>query len=318
MKQPHLSSLAGPLLLPLLLGCADEPTAPSAPTDVTMSSARVGEHGSGAPLSVVFHSDRDGNREIYRMHPDGGGVERVTFRQATSDFYPDISPNGKWIVFTSVAGTGPGDIYIISSSGGEAVNLTNTPTVNEDWARWSPNGQQIAFHRGPVASSELFILDLASETETRLTDNAVDDAWPEWSPDGKRLAFRRNQDIHILDLDDPANVLQLTTDPALDQMAAWSPNGKQLAFMSFREGYCSVFTMDADGSDQQNLTPRDPGDSNSAWCSRAPSWTHDGRILFMSSRPGTQATAIFVMDADGTDLTLLTDAAGEDGGPTAR
>lgn len=55
-------------------------------------------------------------------------------------------------------------------------------------------------------------------------------------------------------------------------MPAWSPNGMELAFMSTRDGYPSVFLMNADGSDQRNLTAKDAGDLASDWISRAPAW----------------------------------------------
>ena len=106
-------------------------------------------------------------------------------------------------------------------------------------------------------------------------------------------------------------------------MAAWSPSGKQIAFMSLREGYCSVFLMSAGGDTPENpavnLTPKTPGDASAAWCSRAPSWSRDGRIYFQSMRPGTDGAAeLFVMDPDGSGLERLTNSAGEDGGPRRR
>jgi Tol biopolymer transport system component len=84
------------------------------------------------------------------------------------------------------------------------------------------------------------------------------------------------------------DIRRLTNAPPLNQMAAWSPNSRELVFMSARDGYPSVFTMRADGSNPVNLTPKAPGDSNSEWLSRAPSWSTDGRhIYFMSFRPET-------------------------------
>ena len=69
-----------------------------------------------------------------------------------------------------------------------------------------------------------------------------------------------------------------------------------------------------------NLTPKAAVDPASAWCSRTPSWSTNGRrILFMSLRPGTGGSAeIFSMAADGSDLSRLTVAPGDDGTPTAR
>ena len=90
--------------------------------------------------------------------------------------------------------------------------------------------------------------------------------------------------------------------------------------MSSRAGYISVFLMNADGSDQRNLTPKDPNDLDSDWISRAPSWSTNGRqIYFMSSRPSTGLdTEIFVMNLDGTGATRLTNSIGMDGSPRSR
>lgn len=193
-------------------------------------------------------------------------------------------------------------------------NLTSSAGADDDWARFSPNGQQLAYHSNATGNYEVYVLDLRSGVSTQVTSYAGIDQWPDWSPNGKRLAIRRDKDIYVLDLatGDATRLTNLTT---IDQMAAWSPDGKQLAFMSFREKYCSVFLMNADGSEQQNLTPG----AASTWCSRAPSWTRNGQILFMSFRPSTSGDIeVFVMNPDGSGVTRLTSANGEDGGPRAR
>ena len=121
----------------------------------------------------------------------------------------------------------------------------------------------------------------------RLTVYPGVDQYPEWSPNGQGIAFRRDVDIYVLDVA-IGETRRLTDAAPLNQMPSWSPNGKQLAFMSSRAGYISVFLMNADGSDQRNLTPKDPNDLDSDWISRAPSWSTSGaRIYFMSSRPST-------------------------------
>lgn len=303
--------------LALLAACAGDPTRPSLEARRSEVAADGnGPESAGSPLSVVFSSMRDGNAEIYRMDADGGDQTRVT-SDAASDIEPDMAPNGKRIVFTS-ARSGNADIWVMDADGANAVNLTNS-TAAEGWARWSPNGKRIAFHSNRDGNFELYVVNADGTELTRVTDYAGVDQWPEWSPDGKALAFRRDMDVWVIELR-TATLTQLTTDAALDQMAAWSPNGKQLAFMSLRDGYCSVFLMNADGSGQENLTPKDAADPATAWCSRAPSWSTNGqRILFSSRRPGTDASFdIFSMAPDGSDVTRLTSAAGEDAAPTMR
>ena len=279
--------------------------------------AAAGERGGGPPGSITFFSARDGNNEIYVINVDGSDPFRVTYDPA-SDVDPDISPNGQQIVFTSNR-SGDNDIYVVDRSGGEVRNLTNHP-ANDGWARWSPNGQQIVFHSNRDGNFEIYMINAdGSGNPTRVTDYPGVDQFPDWSPNGQQIVFRRDHDIYVMNLNSGA-VDRLTDDPQLDQMAVWAPNGQHFAFMSFREGYCSVFRMNADGSQQTNLTPKDPGDLEAQWCSRAPSWSANGQeILFMSFRPSTGGdTEVFVMNADGTDVRRLTNSPGVDGSPRAR
>lgn len=273
--------------------------------------------GPGAGDDVVFFSARAGNNEIYRITGDPRFPLRVT-SDPGSDVDPAISPNGADIVFTSNR-SGNNEIYLIGRSGGAAINLTNSP-ANDGWARWSPNGRQIAFHSNRDGGDfEIYVMDWDGGSLTRVTNRAGIDQFPDWSPDGRRIAFRRDTDIYVLDLYS-GETTRLTNAPPLNQMPAWSPNGQELVFMSSRDGYPSVFIMNADGSEQTNLTPKDPGDLASDWISRAPAWSRNGRqVYFMSSRPSTGLdTELFMIDRDGSGLTRLTASIGVDGSPRSR
>lgn len=51
---------------------------------------------------IIFSSDMDEkyNYELYRIHPDGTGLERITY-QPGFDGFPVFSPDGQWLVFAS-------------------------------------------------------------------------------------------------------------------------------------------------------------------------------------------------------------------------
>jgi Tol biopolymer transport system component len=272
--------------------------------------------GSGIPGGVAFNSMRDGNAEIYTMDGDGGNPTRITEHPA-ADVDPAISPNGQDIVFTSNR-AGNNDIFVVDSRGGIPTNLTSH-AANDGWARWSPNGHQIVFHSNRDGNFEIYVMDFDGAQPSRLTNYQGVDQFPDWSPDGKQIVFRRDTDLYVLDLT-TGETTRLTAASPLNQMASWSPNGKHIVFMSARDGYPSVFTMDADGSNQVNRTPKtDEGDAT-LWMSRAPSWSRNGlEIYFTSFRPTTEGdTEVFVMNADGSDVRQLTDAAGVDGSARAR
>lgn len=111
----------------------------------------------------------------------------------------------------------------------------------------------------------------------------------------------------------------LTNAAAFEDMPAWSPNGEQIAFMRFSQGYCAIYVMDANGTNQVNVTPLPVGVAAGDWCNGWPAWSRDGQqIYFFSFRPGTTGRDIFVMNADGSDPRQLTNAAGHDVAPTAR
>ncbi len=276
----------------------------------------------GPPQSVVFYSARPAhlNKQIYSMNPDGSNQLRLTY-DAASDVDPDISPNGQEIVFTSnETPTGNNNIFLRDASG-VVLNLTNDSATDE-WARWSPDGQRIVFDSNRDSGVfEIYVMNADGSSPTELTSPPVLGRYPSWSPNGQQIVFRRGIDIYTINTDGSGTPVQLTSEtaPSFAQMPAWSPDGRYIAFMSFRAGYCSVFRMNADGSNQINLTPKNLSDPSTTWCSRAPSWSTDGRqILFMSSRPSTGGqNEIFVMNADGTDVLQLT-TSGVNGSPRAR
>lgn len=271
----------------------------------------------GVPGELAFFSARNGNNDIYFMPWGRTDLVQVTDHPG-SDVDPAISPNGREIVFTSNR-AGNNDIYIVGSAGGVAQNLTSHP-ANDGWARWSPDGRQIVFHSNRDGNFEIYVMDaIEGQPPIRLTEYAGIDQYPDWSPDGRRIIFRRDVDIYVMELR-TGETRRLTNAPPLNQMAVWSPNGRQIAFMSARDGYPSVFLMEADGSNQRNITPADDGDAETDWISRAPSWAVNGQhIFFMSSRPSTGLdTELFMVRPDGTGLARLTHSVGVDGSPRGR
>lgn len=282
---------------------------------IAASRSMVGQ-GRGVPGDIAFFSARSGNNEIYIMNWDRRDPLRIT-NDAGSDVDPALSPDGRDVTFTSNR-TGNNDIHVAASAGGFALNVTNHP-ANDGWPRWSPNGRHIVFHTNRDGNFEIYVMNADGSSPTRLTNYPGIDQFPDWSPDGREIVFRRDVDLYILDLM-TGEIRRLTAARPLNQMAAWSPNGRQLVFMSAREGYPSVFVMNADGSGATNLTPKDPGDVNSDWVSRAPSWSINGRhIFFQSSRPSTGLDPeVFVMNADGSGVTRLTNSIGVDGSPRGR
>jgi Tol biopolymer transport system component len=123
---------------------------------------------------------------------------------------------------------------------------------------------------------------------------------------GGRIVFDNNEDIYAIDVDG-SSLKQLTNNPGPEFDPMWSPEGTKIVYRDSRRGPNEddeISVMNADGSDQTNLT-HDPAND---W---GPAWSPDGtRIAFNSTRDNPQLPQVFVMNADGSGVTRLTDREG--------
>ncbi len=104
--------------------------------------------------------------------------------------------HGNQLVFTYA-----GDLYTVDLSGGEARKLTNAPGF-ELFARFSPDGSQIAFTANYDGNTEVYVMPAQGGEPKRLTYTATlsrDDVSDRmglnnivmgWTPDGKNIIYR--------------------------------------------------------------------------------------------------------------------------------
>ncbi|GAB4476538.1 MAG: hypothetical protein Kow00124_18780 [Anaerolineae bacterium] len=178
---------------------------------------------------------------------------------------------------------------------------TEVPQAMEGTASliYSANtGGQLSLYLMPPTGGMVSRVEVPSEVR-----HAV---WPTLSPDGTRLAFvsvagsvsLRSNGIYVMELDG-SGLTQITFGDGTHPQ--WSPDSARLAFTC--NSGTDVCVINADGSGLVNLTGEDE------FIDRYPSWTLDGRIVFMSNRdtdPDTLAAEIYIMGDDGTAVTRLT------------
>jgi Tol biopolymer transport system component len=92
---------------------------------------------------IVFTSERNGSADLYRMRPDGGGLERLTDDPAYDD-QAVFSPDGNRIAFVTTRADGRANLWILDLKTRQATPLTSG-AGGDFRPAWSPDGQWIAF-----------------------------------------------------------------------------------------------------------------------------------------------------------------------------
>jgi Tol biopolymer transport system component len=277
-----------------------------------------------------------GATEIYLMSPDGSNVRRLTDNVA-NDSFPALSPNGKKIVFDSNRNRAEGepintsDLFVMNTDGTEQIFL-----IRGSSATWSPDSKNIAFHASasgaglptradlgaPTSDSDIFVANLddllagvaGCGWRRNLTNSPEwidDDA--DWSPDGRRIVFTRhpvtddrqrsNQaEIYVINVDG-TGLTRLTFNNEAERGASWSPDGTRIVYACRIGGGTSDFeicTMNADGSDQRQLT-----DNDNTTFDATPTFSPDGTQIFFH-RVVAGLNQLLLMNADGTGQAQLT------------
>lgn len=261
--------------------------------------------GDGVPAEeIAFASGRTGFSEIYVIDVNRGFVENLTNLQSLA-YNPAWSPDGHYVAFES-SHEGEYGMFVVDAAGH---NLRRLVAGRGGSPAWSPDGTQIAFSSERDGNYEIYIANADGSDIRRLTFDKASDFNPAWSPDGTRILFQSDRGGSyrhaIYSMDTDGRNLQLLSDKNATSIdPAWSPDNRWIVFMSTQSGGKNLHVMDAAGRNVQPLTP-----ANGAY-DGSPAWSPDGtRIAFDSDRYRNgyaYSWGIYVMDADGTDVRLLT------------
>ncbi len=205
----------------------------AAHTDVVLVDLESGEHARLETLrtergptitpdgsALVFAADRWGGHNLWLQAIDGleiVGEPRRLNDDPSPSANPNVSPDGRWIVYQRRVESDR-QIWVVPSSGGLAQELIGGPGVRIHPV-WSPDGSRIAYVEDRDGLSTLWVAPvadgrLAGDPEQVGTSVATV-TWPTWSPDGSRIAYsgalQGAWDIWISPLDGSAPS-RLTTD----------------------------------------------------------------------------------------------------------
>jgi Tol biopolymer transport system component/DNA-binding winged helix-turn-helix (wHTH) protein len=122
------------------------------------------------------------------------GARRKFIYSTQAEANPDISPDGKRIVFASGREAFlHGEIWTANRDGSQQVRITPAGFGSADRPRWSPDGKRILFDVYDQDNSDIYVINSDGSGLRRLISHAADDSAPAWSLDGNTMYFTSNR-----------------------------------------------------------------------------------------------------------------------------
>jgi Tol biopolymer transport system component len=212
--------------------------------------------------------------DIYISRDFGKSITKLTDHPSL-DYDAVISPDGKWVVFTSER-SGIPQLYVQGTDGSKLFRQLVKSNSFQDQAAFSPDGSKLAFVASHEGNSEIYLIPFVPDSTQdisnaiNVTNDSGGDFRPSFSPDGSKLAFcsdrghtivphpqfsfarQRVGDIYSVDVNG-SNLKRLTNSEFWDGSPTWSSDGNKIIFYSGRSGENAIYDMNSDGTNQKQL-----------------------------------------------------------------
>lgn|GEM_PF-6848319 len=255
--------------------------------------------------------------ELHLVNPDATGETVIPLGDvspvpAGSSLALDWSPDSHKIVLTGETEDGSG-IYLLNLEDQTLTNLAppQKSNVGAMLARWSPDGQAIAFQTPFDGAQDSFfrisVVGADSRNLRTLNSDTLAEMEPQWRPRHGTLLFisrARGAAPQLFSMNpDGSDRRRLTNTEAEEKIApVWSPNGEKIAYIGYQiasdSGSSStkiterLYLLDGDGADQEILLQ----DEVNSLTLRPPQWSPDSRYLAFA-RGKADRFDLYVADA---------------------
>ncbi len=246
-------------------------------------------------------------------------LDKDTFMEMESVGSPQISPDGKQIIFTrtwidKLKDQYRSNLWIIDVDGVRVRELT-TGARNDSSPEWSPDGKRIAFLSDRDGTNQLFVMWLDTREVAQLTHLERAPNNIKWSPDGKYIAFTSsvpdNDPILAVKLPERPRGAEWARPAVIVDRLSWAQDGRG----PVPKGHNHVFVIDATlGGTPRQVTS---GKFNHSGFD----WSIDSKKIYVSGirKPDAEYlrndSEIYAVDLASLDIKQLTDRKGPDSNP---
>jgi TolB protein len=247
------------------------------------------------------------NRSYRLIVADADGENPHVVMQSNEPLMsPAWSPDGESLAYVSFEGRLP-SVYVQLLKTGERHRVSARAGVNQAPA-WSPDGTKLALTLSTRDGNlDIYVLDIASQALTRITDDPGIDTEPQWSKDGQSLYFTSDRaggpQIYRIGTHSGDKPRRLTFQGSYNARPRLSPDESQMAFVTQEDGGYHIATMDLRGRGDVQVLTKGRFDTS-------PSYAPNGAEIIYASRDHGRGVLALV-SADGRVQERLVSSEGE-------
>ncbi len=250
-----------------------------------LPTGNVGFFGStGSTLSwtpdggIVFISTETGNLDIWFMDSKGENRRQLT-TYAGEDLSPAVSPDGRYVVFTS-SRAGKRNIWRMGIDGSDPKPLTNG--LSDSLATISPDSRWVFYSSLVSGKPTLWRVAIDGGTPVEITNRPA--TIPTVSPDGKLIAYLYPDSpdpvappnrIAIMPIEggEPIRTFPFQGPTITGVSARWSGDGRSILYTASNNNVTNIWSQPVEGGPPRQVTDfKDSLMTGFAWSS-------DGKVL---------------------------------------
>jgi Tol biopolymer transport system component len=257
---------------------------------------------------ILPDPDLSGASQIWSVRPNGTHKRQLThLTKPAQAGDPDVSPNGRRILFVSNKGGGAFQVWLMRIDGSHQRQIIDDPKHDAFIPRWAPDGEHLIFTRcmTPFGFIQCTIAQAAVNGTGlhNVTGGHWNDFSSAYSPSGSTIAFSgdRNGFVSaIFRVSAAGGRPHRLTAPTIE--AFWPdyrPDGRRILFGDNNDRpHTNTWTMNPDGSHVRQLSHFTDPDSNFGFARFAPS----GRKVVAGYTDGSGKNWVATLNADGSGL----------------
>jgi TolB protein len=234
-----------------------------------------------------------------------GENERIVLESRFPLMSPSWSADGQWLAYVSFESR-RSSIYVQRVRTGERSRVSARAGINGA-PTFSPDGKKLAITLGGTnGNPDIFVLDLSSNTTTRITDDPAIDTEAVWSADGQSLYFTSDRaggpQIYRIGVKPGDRPKRITFGGSYNARPRLSPDGTQLAMVTLDGGNYRIAVQDLSSNTVTVLSKGRQDES--------PSFAPNGAMVIYSGSEGGR-TVLATVATDGLTGQRLKSAQGQ-------